>query len=104
MFLKDAIWYSFLITYLCVCYFVPSIFGLTRSPECEMRTGYTNAMFGMVVLGSQAFIRILFLIGYLCKRVASTVPSVTEYVQKQVIVVTVIDALITLIGWTVFFY
>ena len=104
VFLKDAIWYSFLIAYLCVCYFVPSIFGLTRSPECEMKTAYANAMFGMVVLGSQAFIRVLFLLGYLCKRVSSPVASVTEFVQKQVIVVTIADAAITLFGWTIFFY
>ena len=104
VFLKDAIWYSILITYLCICYFVPTLFGLSRSPECEMKTGYANAMFGIVVIGTQAFIRILFLLGYLFKRVTSPVPSVTEYVQKQVVVVSIIDGLVTLIGWTVFFY
>ena len=104
VFLKDAIWYSILITYLCICYFVPTLFGLSRSPECEMKTGYANAMFGMVVIGTQAIIRILFLLGYLFKRVTSPVPSVTEYVQKQVLVVSIIDGLVTLIGWTVFFY
>ena len=45
-----------------------------------MKTGYANAMFGMVVIGTQAFIRIVFLLGYLCKRATSPVASVTEYV------------------------
>ena len=80
------------------------MFGLSRSPECEMKTGYANAMFGMVVIGTQAFIRIVFLLGYLCKRVTSPVASVTEFVQQQVIVVSIIDGVVTLIGWTVFFY
>ena len=80
VFLKDAVWYCILITYLCMCYFVPTLFGLSRSPECEMKTGYANAMFGMVVIGTQAFIRIVFLLGYLCKRATSPVASVTEYV------------------------
>ena len=58
----------------------PTLFGLSRSPECEMKTGYANAMFGMVVIGTQAFIRIVFLLGYLCKRATSPVASVTAYV------------------------
>ena len=104
VFVKDSIWYSILISYFCVCYFVPNLLGATRSEECEMKTGLANALFGIVVIGTQLFIRIAFLLGYLCKRVTSPVASVTEYVKQKVIIVSVIDGIVVLIGWTVFFY
>ena len=80
VFLKDTVWYGVLIAYLSICYYATSLFGLTRSPECEMRTGYANAMFGIVVIGAQALIRVVFLLGYLCKRATSSVANVTEFV------------------------
>ena len=104
VFLKDAVWYGFLIAYLSICYYSTSLFGLTRSPECEMRTGFANAMFGIVLIGPQALIRLVFLLGYLCKRATSSVPNVTEFVQKWVIIVAIVDGFMTIIGWTTFFY
>ena len=67
-FIKDAVWYATIITYLCVCYFVPTLFGLTRDPECEMKAAYANAMFGMILIGMQCILRSGFVIVYFVKK------------------------------------
>ena len=66
--LKDCVYRILYITYLCVCYFKPSIFGLERDEECTMNCSFYNAMFGMVLIGIPLIVRIFFLLGMCCKR------------------------------------
>ena len=103
--MKDVVWNGIIIAYLCVCYFVPTIFGATRDPECTMRTGYANAMFGMIVIGASVLLKFTFVLIYAFKRCCNpNIGHITEFVQQGVIWVTIADGIITLIGWTIFFY
>ena len=77
--MKDALWNACVITYLCVCYFSPSILGLERNPECEMNAGYANAMFGMVVMGASLLIKIGYIVGFMIKRCTVNIVLLTEY-------------------------
>ena len=102
---KDTIWYALIVTYLCVCYYVTTLFGLTRHSECNMRTGYANAMFGMILVGAQLILRVVFLLGFMIKRCTSTnIAAITEFVQQGIKIVVGINFLISMIGWTTFFY
>lgn len=40
------------IVLLTIFYYMPDIFGGERDPDCTMKTAYSNAMFGWVLLGT----------------------------------------------------
>lgn len=57
-----------IIAFLTFSYYMPSIFGGERSENCQMRTGFANAMFGWVLCGAFAVMHLAFIIGYHCKK------------------------------------
>ena len=101
---KESIWLALIMAYLCLCYYVPTLFGLTRHSECDMRTGYANAMFGMVLVGAHFYFRVAFLIRLMVKRCTTTnITALTEFVQTGIKIVVFVDIFIMLVGWATFF-
>ena len=68
----DLISSCLLVFALTIAYFLPNIFGGERDPECTMRTGFANAMFGWVLSGAQAIVHLCFILRYLCKESSSS--------------------------------
>ena len=68
----DFIFWVLVVGYFTICYYLPDIFGGERDPECLMRTGFANAMFGWVIATLIALSHLGFVIGYKCKEGAAT--------------------------------
>ena len=64
---SDFIYYAAISLYFTFVYFMPDIFGSERNFDCTMNTALANAMFGWVLVGGQAVIHLIFVLGYLCK-------------------------------------
>ena len=92
------------IGYLCLCYYLPPMGEWERNPNCKMNCGYANAMFAIFVVGPALLLRILFLIGYLCKKHGENVLRLTEYVEKGSLIVSICDVFLIMFGCTAFFW
>ena len=99
---KGLFWLTLVITYLCYAYYAPTVFGRERNPECEMKTAYANAMFAIYVLGAHVINRLVFLLGYCCN--SGSAGRLQYYVEEGMKRFVIGEAIITLVGWTLFFY
>ena len=68
-----------------------------------MRTGFANAMFGWVLIGMQAAINLIFIIGFLYKQTSGSSAALKDYVEKGVICAGVGTIVINTIGWAIWF-
>jgi len=78
------------IGYFTFCWYMPEIFGGERHPDCLMRAGYANAMFGWCIIGPTALLHLGFIVGFFIKkRTNHSVAALQEYVRVASIVVAI---------------
>ena len=71
-----------------------------------MNTALANLLFGVVILGGQAFCHLCFILGYWYKNSISftSVAALKEYVEKAAIVTLFGAFVFNLFGYAIFFY
>ena len=84
-------------------YYLPDIFGGERDPLCSMNVALSNAMFGWVLVGLQAFTHLCFILRYLCVAKSSSPAVLKEFVEKGVIWSGFSVLLLNSVGWAVWF-
>lgn len=100
---KDFIYFGCISLYFTFIYFMPEIFGSERNANCTMNTALANAMFGWVLVGGQAVIHLVFILGFLCKQTSGSSAILKEYVEKGTIIAGITTVLINTVGWAVWF-
>ena len=102
--MTDFIYFGCICLYFTFCYFMPDIFGAERDPECTMRTAFSNAMFGWVLVGGQALIHLIFIVGFVIKSRSGSSTVLKEFVEAGTIFTGLSTLFINSIGWAVWFY
>ena len=101
--LNDLVTNLAIIAFLTFSYFMPDIFGGSRSENCDMRTGFTNAMFGWIICGLHTVVHLTFILGYQCKKGGSS-QALKEWVEVSVLKTTIASFLVQGLGYTIFFF